>query len=62
MNETKPEKPSPAVSKLIAVHAYELWENQGNPHGCDQIHWHQAEREIMDCLESNTLDSTRQKS
>jgi Protein of unknown function (DUF2934) len=39
-----------AIQKLIAERAYELWENQGRPHGCDLIHWHEAEQEIMDCL------------
>jgi hypothetical protein len=57
MNETNSEKLSPAVLKLIAERAYELWENQGRPFGCDMIHWHEAEREIMDCLERNKMDS-----
>ncbi len=36
-----------AMRKLIAVRAYELWENQGRPRGRDVLHWHQAEQEIM---------------
>jgi hypothetical protein len=40
-----------AVRHLVAERAYELWENEGRPHGYDVIHWHQAEREILECLE-----------
>lgn len=29
--------PDEALRKLIAVRAYELWENQGRPHGYDRI-------------------------
>jgi hypothetical protein len=57
MNETNPEKLSAVVHKLIAERAYELWENQGRPYGCDMIHWREAEREIVDCLEPNKMDS-----
>jgi hypothetical protein len=40
-----------AIRELIAVRAYELWENQGRPEGCDLIHWHEAEQEILSSLE-----------
>ena len=40
-----------AMHKLIAERAYELWENQGRPHGCDLIHWREAEQDIMNCVE-----------
>ena len=40
-----------AIKRLIAERAYELWENQGRPHGCDLIHWREAEQEIMNCVE-----------
>jgi len=46
-----------AVRRLIAERAYELWENQGKPHGCDLIHWREAEQEIMDCLGPRQMDS-----
>ncbi len=39
-----------ALRRLIAQRAYEIWENQGQPHGCDLIHWHEAEQEIMECV------------
>ncbi len=39
-----------AIRNLIATRAYELWENEGQPHGRDQIHWRQAEHEIMSCI------------
>jgi hypothetical protein len=48
-----------ALRKLIAERAYELWENQGKPHGCDLIHWREAEQEIMDCLGPTKMDSAR---
>ena len=44
---------SPAIQKLIAERAYQLWENQGRPNGSDLIHWRQAEAEILDCLKHN---------
>jgi hypothetical protein len=40
-----------AIRHLVAERAYELWENQGRPHGHDVIHWHQAEREVCESLE-----------
>lgn len=46
-----------AIRHLIAVRAYELWENQGRPHGCDLIYWHQAEQEIMSCMEQSSVSS-----
>ena len=33
---------------LIALRAYEIWERNGCPHGMDQEHWEQAERELLD--------------
>ena len=58
-----------AIKQLIAERAYELWENQGRPHGCDLIHWHEAEQEIMESLEpgqtelvGSTTPSTKQRS
>jgi DUF2934 family protein len=39
-----------ALRQLIAQRAYEIWENQGRPQGCDLIHWREAEQEIMGCV------------
>ncbi|MEA2741521.1 MAG: hypothetical protein QOH05_4828 [Acetobacteraceae bacterium] len=39
-----------AIRELIAVRAYELWENQGRPHGHDSLHWQAAAQEIISCL------------
>jgi hypothetical protein len=50
MNRKERATKNAAVRRLIAERAYELWENQGKPHGCDLIHWREAEQEIMDCL------------
>jgi hypothetical protein len=41
-----------AIRHLIAERAYQLWESHGRPHGYEQIHWHQAEQEIMSCMEA----------
>jgi len=39
------------IRKLIAVRAYEIWENHGRPHGCDAMHWREAEQDILGCLQ-----------
>jgi hypothetical protein len=57
MSEINPAMRSAAIQKLITERAYELWENQGRPHGCDPIHRDEAEQEIMDCLERTQMDS-----
>ena len=57
MNEINPATRSAAIQKLIAERAYELWENQGRPRGCDLIHWREAEQEIIDCLARTQVDS-----
>ena len=51
MNQKDDAATHAAIQKLIAERAYELWENQGRPHGCDLIHWREAEQEIMNCVE-----------
>jgi hypothetical protein len=38
------------LHKLIAERAYEIWENEGRPHGYNLIHWKTAEQEIMDSV------------
>jgi hypothetical protein len=35
------------IRNLIAVRAYELWEDQGRPRGCDAVHWYQAEQDVV---------------
>lgn len=47
-----------AIRQMIAERAYQIWENQGHPHGCDLIHWQQAEQEIMSCTEPTAASST----
>jgi hypothetical protein len=48
-----------ALQRLIAERAYQLWENQGKPHGCDLIHWREAEQEIIGCSGRSQTDSAR---
>ena len=31
---------------MVQLRAYQLWEAEGRPHGRDQAHWFQAEREL----------------
>ena len=59
MNKKESATGNAAVRKLIAERAYELWENQGKPHGFDLIHWREAEQEIIDCLGPTQMDSAR---
>ena len=35
------------LAQCVQSRAYEIWESQGCPHGCDQEHWLQAEREVI---------------
>jgi hypothetical protein len=39
-------KPASVLASAIAQRAYELWQQNGCPHGRDQEHWFQAEREL----------------
>jgi len=56
MNKNESATGNAAVRRLIAERAYELWENQGKPLGCDLIHWRGAEQEIIDCLGPSARD------
>ena len=40
-------RPMDDLERRIQQRAYELWENEGRPHGREQDHWQQAEREIV---------------
>jgi len=50
-----------AIQKLIAERAYELWEDQGHPQGYDLIHWQEAEKEIMGCVNRLSLSDNNGK-
>ncbi len=43
MAATSPQVPT----EEIASRAYKIWQQQGCPHGCEEEHWRQAEREIL---------------
>lgn len=34
------------TNEEIARRAYEIWQRDGCPDGCEQAHWYQAEREL----------------
>jgi hypothetical protein len=53
MNSTDEQARQAAIRKLIAVRAYEMWENQGRPAGCDAIHWRQAEQDVMSSVSNS---------
>ncbi|HUR58890.1 MAG TPA: DUF2934 domain-containing protein [Opitutaceae bacterium] len=38
--------PNSASADAISRRAYEIWENNGKPDGCDLEHWLQAEKEV----------------
>jgi Protein of unknown function (DUF2934) len=46
-------RPMDDLERRIQQRAYELWENEGRPHGREQDHWQQAEREIAGRSASN---------
>jgi hypothetical protein len=53
LKKTEGGSAAPPVSHLsgskaadVALRAYELWQQDGCPHGKDQEHWFQAEREL----------------
>jgi hypothetical protein len=60
MGDTEKQARQAAIRQLTAVRAYEMWENQGRPQGRDQIHWRQAEQDVMQCLAaaSGAADTT----
>lgn len=35
------------AQEQVSVRAYELWEKEGRPHGRDQAHWFEAERQMQ---------------
>lgn len=39
-----------ALHELIAVRAYQIWEEHGRPQGCAALHWREAEQDIMACV------------
>lgn len=43
---TKPAAVTTVPNEKIAARAYEIWQASGRPHGHDQEHWLQAEREL----------------
>ncbi len=51
-----------SIHNLIAERAYELWENEGRPHGHEQLHWHRAESEIMSSLGPGVLAGEQSRS
>jgi len=42
---TRAAKPPPDLER-IRTRAYQIWEQEGRPHGRDREHWHEAERQL----------------
>jgi hypothetical protein len=38
-------QPPPDLER-IRLRAYQIWEQEGRPHGRDREHWHEAERQL----------------
>jgi hypothetical protein len=38
--------PTPQDSRRIQLRAYQIWEQEGRPHGRELEHWRQAEQQI----------------
>ena len=38
------------TSDVVALRAYEIWQECGCPHGQDEEHWYRAERELRSRL------------
>jgi len=47
-NNTSTSPESGDLNAEIARRAYEIWLNEGGPHGRDQDHWFRAERELAE--------------
>jgi hypothetical protein len=44
-NQSKPQPTTPKYED-IAERAYQIWEDEGQPHGKDEEHWQRAEEEL----------------
>jgi DUF2934 family protein len=42
--------------QLISVRAYQMWEQEGRPHGRDQAHWFEAERQLQNSESAVPMD------
>lgn len=42
---TPPPAPPPDLER-IRMRAYQIWEQEGRPHGRDEEHWREAERQL----------------
>ena len=51
-----------ALQQKIEQRAYEIWENEGGPHGCNVDHWLRAEAEIMSSQSATMTPSVRKPS
>jgi hypothetical protein len=49
---------SPPDPETVSRRAYELWEQEGRPEGCDLRHWLQAEQECRTSHASNETATT----
>ena len=47
--------------ETIQIRAYQIWEAEGRPHGRDQAHWYQAERELGTSARTEQADPSASK-
>lgn len=39
------------LEQKIRERAYQIWEQEGRVHGCDEQHWHRAKLELADTVD-----------
>jgi hypothetical protein len=44
-------------SQLVSIRAYQLWEEEGRPHGRDQAHWFEAERQLRELQATSQVET-----
>ena len=61
MSESISLRQNNALYQLVAVRAYEIWENEGRPEGHDLVNWCEAEEEILSSLPKVSVSQDEQK-
>ena len=56
-HSTETSASSNTAPDAISRRAYELWENEGRPEGCDMRHWLQAEQELSQGRDTTTASN-----
>jgi hypothetical protein len=57
MNQDQSTSSSSPATDIVSRRAYELWEKEGRPEGCDLRHWLQAEQECHSAQANGQSDN-----